>query len=628
MSSKIIDFLFGYERSEADFKESRIAHAEKKFSDTVVSGIGAVYTKKIIDSPIARFIGRITGAFARTAVNAYGAMLLSFGLLTVLINFASGYFSDFKSTPVVDIIIGAAAVLIAIPLLFFEKPLCEATSHSRLLESIIHETLCIKRASKQSGSYEGVHVALCILLGIIPAALSIFLPVYMILIPIFALVHLVLAIFSPEYSFMMMLLTLPLLPLTQHAGLVLVGEVTVTTISLLIKVTLGKRMYHFEHYDALLILFSLFVLLSGIFNKGIESFDSALVLAALTFGYFLASNLIINRRLADNAVNMILASSLPTAIYGIISYFTKPSHPEWMDQSFEGMISSRAVATFGNPNIYAVFLTGAIIFSLTYAFDKKRGNERIIYFIILLVNTAAMVLTWTRGAWFALLLSLLAYPILHLRKCPKLLLIPLGLIPLAVNFIPTEIINRFLSGFNMADSSVSVRLSTWRSSLLMLKDNLLLGVGIGEESFREEFLKYAEDAVTSPHSHNLFLEIACEAGIFALLIFCFILLVRIRHIATYRPYIRNSSLTSPVTMTGVTVFALLAFGMTDYIFYNSTMYFIFWTVFGLGSACLRISRTEHDENAAHKRHSSMTNVSEADILLSPKKFKNGSEKKN
>ena len=615
MKSKIIDFIFGYEKSDADFKGSRVANAEKRFADKVISGIGATYTKRIVDSAFVKIIGKITGAFARTALNAYGAMLLSFGLLTVLINFASGYFSNFKSTPVIDIIIGGIAVIFAIPLLFFDTPLCEATSKSWFTHSLLHEILCIKKASRSTGDSEGVHPALCILLGVLPAISSIFLPVYTVVIPILILVHAVLAVYSPEYSFMITLLSLPFIPLSSHAGIILAAEVGLTTVSFLLKVALGKRMYHFEQYDALLIMLSLFVLLSGIFNKGLNSFASALIMVTLSLGYFLASNLIVNRRLADNAVNMILISSVPTAVYGIIYYFVMPNHPEWIDSSFDGQISSRAASTFGNPNIYAVFLIVVLVFSLIYALDKKRGSARAGYLAVFIINTVLTVLTWTRGAWLALLLSIGAYLILHLKKMPKALLIPLSLIPLGICFIPETVVNRFLSAFNMADSSISVRLSTWRSSLLMLKDNLFIGVGIGEESFREEFLKYAEDAVTSPHSHNLFLEIACQAGIFALLIFCFILLVRIRHIASYRPYISGSSITSPINMTGVCIFALITYGMTDYIFYNSIMYFLFWTVFGIGSACLRISRTEHDENLAHWRHTSMKNASSADIRI-------------
>ena len=130
----------------------------------------------------------------------------------------------------------------------------------------------------------------------------------------------------------------------------------------------------------------------------------------------------------------------------------------------------------------------------------------------------------------------------------------------------------------------------------MFVNNLFIGVGVGGEAYGEEFLKYAEDGVTAYHSHNLFLELACQCGIFALILFVFILIVRVRHIATYKPYVKNSSLTSPVTMTGIAVFALICYGMTDYIWYSSSTYYLFWIIFGLGSATLRISKREYEEN--------------------------------
>ena len=133
----------------------------------------------------------------------------------------------------------------------------------------------------------------------------------------------------------------------------------------------------------------------------------------------------------------------------------------------------------------------------------------------------------------------------------------------------------------------------------MFLDNVFMGVGVGEEAFSEEFLKYAEDSVTAPHSHNLFLEIGCEVGIFALVLFVFLLLVRVRHRASYAKYVRNSSVDNLCTTAGTALFALLIFGITDYIWYSSAMYFLFFVVFGLGSATLRISKSEYDDSAVY-----------------------------
>ena len=193
--------------------------------------------------------------------------------------------------------------------------------------------------------------------------------------------------------------------------------------------------------------------------------------------------------------------------------------------------------------------------------------------------------------------------------------IPALILPVLFSFIPTAVIERFLSIFGTGDSSISSRLSIWRSSIDMFLDNLFVGVGIGTGSFSKEFLLFAEDSVTAPHSHNLFLEIGCEAGIFALLLFIFLLLVRIRHRASYAKYVRGSSVDNLSTVTGTAVFGLLVYGMTDYIWYSPVTYTLFWIIFGIGSSALRIAKAEHDELGSALIMESFSDAAQIDIAI-------------
>ena len=339
----------------------------------------------------------------------------------------------------------------------------------------------------------------------------------------------------------------------------------------------------------------LFVFVSGIFNKGIISFENSLVAIALGLTYFLVSNILVNRRLAENAVKTIVFSSIPTAIYGIVTYYSDTTHPEWTDPTLNS-VTKRAYSTFGNPNVFAVFLLVAVIFSVAMTFDKSQKKHASIYAFIASLNIYVLALTRTRGAWIAVVIAILGFFIIRSRRSPKLLLFLALLIPVGITFIPSDITERFLSIFNIHDSSIASRLSIWRSSIDMFLDNIFIGIGIGSDAFSEEFLKYAEDSVTAPHSHNLFLEIGCEIGIFALILFLFMLLIRIRHRASYAKYVRNSSVDNLCTVSGTAFFALLVFGMTDYIWFNNAMYILFWAVFGIGSATLRISKKEYDDS--------------------------------
>ena len=287
---------------------------------------------------------------------------------------------------------------------------------------------------------------------------------------------------------------------------------------------------------------------------------------------------------------------MPTAIFAIVQYYTVEATPEWADSSATGADLVRAYSTFGNPNVYAVFVIVALILSFGFVADPKRRKISLLYVLAGLINLFALALTFTRGAWIAVIISVLALIVIKSRTAPKLLLIPTAVIPVALFFLPSDIIDRFLSSFGTPDTSAAYRLSIWRSSLRMFKEKIFIGVGVGEEAFNEEFMQYAEEGVMMPHhSHNLLLEIGCELGIFALILFAFLLLTRLRHRASYAAYVKESTCGPICTASGVALFALFAYGMTDYIWYNSSMCFLFWTVFGLGSATLRIAKSEHDE---------------------------------
>lgn len=597
-SSPFLDWLFGYESSEEGFDKSNTGKAAHKLRDRLIGGVNSKSLRKLTSSRATQIAARIFKSFSYTSLRSYGAMLLTFGLMTLLLTFGQSYFVEEYTPSIFSIVVGTAFLVISIPLFAFDIPICEAFCKLGVTDFIFFELFCLKRVKTPSGKYPKINIALSIFVAIAAAAIGHLTSLPITLAVIFSVLFIVLSISSPEFCFMATMLSLPLIALAEHTSIILCAVTLINTVAFFIKVLLGKRLCHFEIYDLILIFFGAFVLVSGVFNKGLESFGSSLIFISLICAYFLASNIIVNRRLADNLTNIFLFSSLATGIYAVIAYFAAPAaHPEWVDGSFAAEITARATATFANPNVYAVFLIPAIILSVLGAFDKKRSaSSRFYCFICFGVNMIAMALTFTRGAWIALIISFFGLLVLCAKRAPKALLIPLGLVPIGLSFIPSVFIDRILSVINLSDSSIASRLSIWRSSLDMFREHLLFGIGIGGGSFEEEFVKYAEDAVTAPHSHNLFLEIGIEAGIIALALFLFLLIIRTRHLATYAKYIAPSSVTATALGGAVSVFALITYGMTDYIFYNPIMIYLFFALFGLSSATLRIARRERDDD--------------------------------
>ena len=127
-----------------------------------------------------------------------------------------------------------------------------------------------------------------------------------------------------------------------------------------------------------------------------------------------------------------------------------------------------------------------------------------------------MLLTYSRGCYLGLLLSVLVFLVLLDWR----FLIPAAvLLALSPLYVPDSIWQRLLSIGNMGDTSTSYRASIWIGTLRMLKDFWLCGVGPGENPFNSVYPVYALSAVDAPHSHNLYLQLICDTGITGLIVF-------------------------------------------------------------------------------------------------------------
>ena len=592
--SHIVDYIHSHERAEQEMRESRtmqLLWRGRRYA-------APLYMRLLGSNRMIRTERHISHFFACAGARTYGVFFLTFGLVTLLAHFARYYVETAVIDVLVPLVLGALCCLFSVPLLLPEDTLAEVTERDPLTSAILYDFFCLKRVYRLPNApvlRKRITVPLAILLAVVGALTS---PLY-VLGGIFLVVLLRLSLSAPEMPFLFSLLTLPYLGVLPHATVVLCILVGLSLVSYIRKALLGNRIFYAQGYDFLLGAFALVYLISGIFNGGASSFGAALVRMLLLAGSVLAANLITNRRIADSATAALGLASAPVSVIGIYQYFFTDLTDRYSDPAFATLIPSRVGSTFDNPNLFAMFLCVAALFALYHTQGAKRTSQRIVCAVIFALHLFAMVLTFSRGAWVALALSILLLLALQYMKTPGAMLNLLLFVIGAFLLLPENVMARLLSIGNLADTSIAYRLSILRSSIAMWRDNLLLGVGVGEDTFRLAFTAFAEDGVTAPHSHNLFLQIGCEAGIFALAIFLLLLLWRARHITSYRRYTRVSSVRrASLFCTGV-IFSLLLFGMTDSIFYHYSIYYLFFAVFGIGSAVLRIAKREHTDRLGY-----------------------------
>ena len=150
-----------------------------------------------------------------------------------------------------------------------------------------------------------------------------------------------------------------------------------------------------------------------------------------------------------------------------------------------------------------------------------------------------------------------------------------------------------VSGYFGFDPSLPALVSGYKRAFNVFSDNLMFGVGIGDNSYK------VATGMNSSGIFNTLLGIGVQIGAIALVLFVVMILIRLRHLSYYRHYTKNSFVNMAVNMTALVTIALLIFGAFANIFENATVFYLFWTVFGVCTSSLRTAKKEYDDRLGY-----------------------------
>ena len=580
-------------------RKTDVAVRRKNFFSRQFSGSITKKLKRIRSTRPLRLISALSHLLSHVSTKVYGAALLTFGVVGLLMYFLRLAVDMSVTTPV----IGVLFALLSVPFLFADKTLPVFLSDFDLTDYIFYDILCMKRHTSET--IARFPILLSVFIGFGLAVLSAFLPLWQIALIIGVAVCIYVGIESPEFVFLSSLFALPYVRFIPHGEIWLIAAVVLALVSFLVKVLYGKRVIYVEQYDIFIGIMLLFLLISGIFLKGEESFSGSVRMIILSLGYILAGNIITNNRLAERSVNVVVVSGVVSSLVSI-GQLIVTAFEQWPD--FDGAGFNFILA---RQDGMAVFLIAGLILAVGMV-KQSSGLSRRAYILSAVLLSVSMLLS---GEFFAVCAVLLGIPVYYILKnnFRSGLFIPLLLLlPLVTLLIPNVILDVI---FYLSPSVPSAEdlFSIWNSSLGVLSNNLLLGIGIGSESFAEEMA--ALGVFGFPDSSNLFIELGLEAGIFALLAFLCILLTRVKHRSIQYLYVRNSQIERLSCISGVCMFSLLAFGMVNYIWSEPSAYYFFWCLFGIGSATLRVAKKDYDDKVVYYEESSAFDSSVIDIEI-------------
>ena len=242
-----------------------------------------------------------------------------------------------------------------------------------------------------------------------------------------------------------------------------------------------------------------------------------------------------------------------------------------------------------NPNLLGGYFVAGIpaLFAMcAYFIYEKKYLYSSIWFVLALLSIIVLFLTGCRGAYIGMMIILagiFAVSAKYLWQNYKK--IYWSIIGICISLMTSVIIcisslrARIFSIFAMRqDSSNSFRFNVYHSAVNMFKDNWLLGIGTGNQNFREIYGLYMKTGFDALSAYNIFLEIAVESGILALIAFLGFLIILIKRAVEFIINSYDAIQVIFVSCALISIFALITHGLVDTVFFRPQIQFIFWTM--------------------------------------------------
>lgn len=251
---------------------------------------------------------------------------------------------------------------------------------------------------------------------------------------------------------------------------------------------------------------------------------SALVALFFFFAQFAIGAEDVARMLFGRTADVFFGSSVADAVR---------SFPSWYIDIGNGEALLRATFPFPNPHTAALFWGMALALlmvnsKLQIANNDNARMRRFMLFAMRYTLLAALLATFSRGAYVSLLILLMAYGVWQIaakrKEAMRYKLYAISCSVLAVvmfALVVPSVSERFLSTWDIGEGSNSARIALWHDARNIFLSSPVLGAGLG--NFASTLAPGA--AYRDPtNAHSTYLEIAAELGLIGLFFFLFALI--------------------------------------------------------------------------------------------------------
>jgi putative inorganic carbon (HCO3(-)) transporter len=233
--------------------------------------------------------------------------------------------------------------------------------------------------------------------------------------------------------------------------------------------------------------------------------------------FFLIVNNLKEQTKVEKLVTILIAVSTVVGFYAIWQHYSG------MDLYRHTMLEPRGSVflslglfdhhlTFGGYYMLAFLMASVILLTV-----KRSGIYRILDFLAPVVLGLSLVFSYARSAWLGAVIGILTFGFFKGRKFFVFMILGVLLLLLIIYVIEPTSWDRIKEINLSKDKAESTRIRLWETSIRMIKDKPIWGIGLG--NFGRLFDRYKVEGTYASisHAHNDFLNTAVNSGLLGLL---------------------------------------------------------------------------------------------------------------
>lgn len=567
LSSRLISFfkesIFSYiftggEKSDAALKTGALstAAAEHGIKAKSFRTFKRRFATSVENSAIANIYRSAVQRLIYMPVSTYGTFFATLGIYICLVYFVKLYgFGGENTAELSSLIIGAAIMVLSIPLLLCRKPLAAKLYGSLFIRGMLAGLINL---GEYNGEKRRGAVGIALIVGSALGVLTFFCGEKSILLMLLLLVFALLVFFSPELGLISAVAVFPFCGRRLICALI-----TASLASYILKVLRGKRNLRLCSANVFVIILGLcFVFeLSG----GGENAWFAMSMTAL---YLLAANLLNTKRLIKKCANVLTVGlGVALAVYVAQVFIAALEGASWR----YALITSRSVFTSGRELAYYMLLL------LPFIFCKAGGTGAFSRLYGYLFTAAIIVYSVVNGYTVCAVLAAIAATLFLAVRGRRIFR------PFAVCFgVPIGALYFAAVPISFGDMGFYDTLSGWLAALKAGSGSFFTGVGMSAQSV---------SLVLEGDSRSMFLQTFTECGFFGLLLLglavCFALQRCYCGLSKVGTENRNLA-----AAAGAVCAVGLMIGLCTNLWADTDMCFVFWLCLGMSGAAYELRKEE------------------------------------